>query len=85
MGKGETHNAMKDAAFTSIPKTVVYQAAQLARLCSTEVTQERVLVSQSAALSIRKLIETSTGLRTEDGRSNGLNYVELIDKLLFSE
>lgn len=70
---------MKDVAFTSIPKAVVYQAAQLARLCSTESVQERVLISQSAALSIRKRIETSTGLRTEDGRSNGLNYVELLD------
>ncbi|HEV7858772.1 MAG TPA: DUF1822 family protein [Pyrinomonadaceae bacterium] len=62
-----------------IPRDFVYSAAQLARQCSSEQTRERALVSQSVALAIRSHLEAAAALNTNNGRSAGQKFLELLD------
>jgi superfamily II DNA or RNA helicase len=62
----------------SISRKIVDEAAALARHCSSAVTRERVLVSQTVALSARQYFREH-GIDTKDGRSASPKYVELLD------
>lgn len=63
----------------NIPRDFVYQAAQLARQCSSEQARERALVSHAVALAVRSHLEETASLNTEDGRASGLKFLELLD------
>lgn len=62
-----------------IPRDLVYQAAEVARECSSEAARERVLVSQAVALAIRDQLEQAFQITTEVGRSGESKYVDLLD------
>lgn len=62
-----------------IPRELVYQAAEVARECSSEAVRERVLVSQAVALALRDHIEQAFQVTTEAGRSGESKYVDLLD------
>jgi superfamily II DNA or RNA helicase len=62
-----------------IHRDFVYQAARLARQCSTEQARERALVSQSVTLALRNHLEETAALETGDGRSAELKFLELLD------
>src|SRR5215216_3848598 len=70
---------MSNQRLISIPRDFVYSAAQLARQCSSEQARERALVSQSVALAVRSYLEETASFNTEDGRSAGLKFLELLD------
>lgn len=70
---------MSSAAQIAIPRTLAFQAAGLARQCSSEATRERVLVSRAVMLALREHLENKAGLQTSEGRADSLKYVELLD------
>jgi hypothetical protein len=70
---------MTDGAQLTISKELLHEAAELARLCSSEATAERVLVSRAAALALREYLRKESGVESEDGRSGSLKYVDLLD------
>jgi superfamily II DNA or RNA helicase len=70
---------MSNQRLINIPRDFVYNAAQLARQCSSEQARERALVSQTVALAVRSYLEETASLNTEEGRSSGLKFLELLD------
>src|SRR5689334_7992611 len=70
---------MDDGIRIAIDKALIDQAARLARQCSTTVTRQRVLVTQSVALALKQYVGSSFNLATEVGRSNSLKFIELLD------
>src|SRR5213083_1552298 len=62
----------------AITKDIIDRVAVLACQCSSQVTRERVLVSQAAALAFRQHL-TERGLSPEDGRSVSPQLVDLLD------
>jgi SNF2 family DNA or RNA helicase len=62
-----------------IPRKHLYEAAEIGRDSTATVTQERVLVSQAVALSIRDYLERNPKLVTQPGRSAESKYSDLLD------
>ncbi len=70
---------MIGATIIPISKVLLNRAAELARQCSSAIAQERTLISQAVALSIREQVEDSADILTQDGRSGSVKYVDLLD------
>src|SRR6266542_721261 len=62
-----------------IPRSLLYQAADIGRESSAGASRERVLVSQAVALAIREFLERNPRLITESGRSAESKYSDLLD------
>jgi ATP-dependent helicase YprA (DUF1998 family)/very-short-patch-repair endonuclease len=70
---------MNGATTIPIPDDLLRQAAELARNCSSAAARERALVSGAVLLAVRNYLEREFALRSEDGRSANLKFVELLD------
>lgn len=62
-----------------ILRDYLYQAAEIARQCTNEVTRERVVVSQAVAIAVREILEKDGIAVIADGRSSQQKYVDLLD------
>ncbi|MGH9769797.1 MAG: DUF1822 family protein, partial [Blastocatellia bacterium] len=54
-------------------------AAELAKNCSSAAARERALVSRAVSLAVRNYLEREFALKSEEGRSANLKFVELLD------
>src|SRR6266536_612857 len=70
---------MESTVQISINKSFIEQASSLAQQCSSTITRQRVFLTQSVALAMRDYVGRAFHLPTEDGRSNSLRFVELLD------
>jgi hypothetical protein len=66
---------------TTIPITdnLLRQAAELARNCSSTAARERALVSRAVSLAVRNYLDGEFAIKSEEGRSANLKFVELLD------
>src|SRR6266542_4587576 len=70
---------MESTVQISINKSFIEQASSLAQRCSSTISRQRVFLTQSVALAMRDYVGRAFHLPTEDGRSNSLRFVELLD------
>jgi SNF2 family DNA or RNA helicase len=62
-----------------INRSFIEQASALAQQCSSTITRQRVFLTQSVALAVRDYVARAFQVPTQDGRSNSLKFVELLD------
>src|SRR5262245_32544951 len=68
-----------ESTHIGIQKSSIDQASKLARQCSSTTTRQRVFITQSVALALKDHIDRNFHVITENGRSNSLKFVDLLD------